>query len=320
MKSLRSVLSAVLATFWAVILFGGCGESPTGSRNSGDLRMPPEETSASTAGSATTTVVVNCPEQIFVGEERMCSAIVIVDGVLSVRTVSWSSSNGNVVAVSGGTGTINGKKQGSASISACVTYPSSACGSDLVRVVAQVARIAISPYPVSVNPDFFVLVTAVAYDVNGNEIPNKPAVWSIDNNSTASLDQTAGGTVGVRGQALGSTTVRATIDGVSASAPVNVTEPSLTAYIQGPDDIWFPGTYTWEAMPFGGSGNYTYRWEITYDRYPGMWSSFGDEKTVSTRVEDNYMGSFSVRVTVMSGAKQVATELWVINHMLPPEW
>jgi hypothetical protein len=85
--------------------------------------------------------------------------------------------------------------------------------------------------------------------------------------------------------------------------------PSLTASISGPGTITAKGTYTWEAMPSGGSGGYTYAWSIFYPGSGASWS-LGTAKTQSKTVyaDDE---EFELRVTVRSGTSGTTATLLV---------
>jgi hypothetical protein len=85
--------------------------------------------------------------------------------------------------------------------------------------------------------------------------------------------------------------------------------PPLTAYIDGPDVITSKGTYTWEAMPAGGVGGYTYAWSIYYPATATGWS-LGTAKTQTKTVyaDDE---EFELRVTVRSGSQATTTTLLV---------
>ena len=71
---------------------------------------------------------------------------------------------------------------------------------------------------VSVSPGQSAQLTARAYDQYGNQISGKTATWSIDDPGIAIISSSGV----VTGQALGSTTARATIDGVAGAGTVSV--------------------------------------------------------------------------------------------------
>src|SRR5436190_8638317 len=85
--------------------------------------------------------------------------------------------------------------------------------------------------------------------------------------------------------------------------------PSLAAYIAGPSSITAKGTYTWEAMPSGGSGGYTYAWPLHYPA-TGSLQTLGTAKTQTKTVyaDDD---AFELRVTVTSGSGSTSATLSV---------
>jgi hypothetical protein len=85
--------------------------------------------------------------------------------------------------------------------------------------------------------------------------------------------------------------------------------PPLTAYISGPGFITQKGTYTWTAMPSGGSGGYTYSWSIYYPR-TGYGYTMGTMKTQTKTVyaDDE---EFELRVTVRSGSSSITATMVV---------
>lgn len=89
---------------------------------------------------------------------------------------------------------------------------------------------------------------------------------------------------------------------------------AISAYVDGPYELYSRGPHTWEAFPSGGNGTFTYQWEVKWDLDPnGTWISTGTDKTTSFTVED-YMGDFELRVKVTSGS-EVAYAYWYVNNM-----
>lgn len=85
--------------------------------------------------------------------------------------------------------------------------------------------------------------------------------------------------------------------------------PSVAAYIAGPGTIKLKGTYTWEAMPSGGSGGYTYAWSLYYPATGALYT-LGTTKTQTKTVfaDDE---EFEMRVTVTSGGASTTATLSV---------
>lgn len=86
----------------------------------------------------------------------------------------------------------------------------------------------------------------------------------------------------------------------------------LSVVIVGPSLITAEGTYTWEAMPDGGDGPYSYRWEFRPSGDPTWYLVGSNSKTYSTFVSANDAPSFELRVTTTSSDNQSASDThWV---------
>jgi hypothetical protein len=85
--------------------------------------------------------------------------------------------------------------------------------------------------------------------------------------------------------------------------------PSRVASISGPTKITAKGMYTWEALPSGGSGGYTYAWSLYYPA-TGRLLTLGTGKTQTKTVfaDDDL---FELRVTVTSGSASTTATLSV---------
>ena len=109
-----------------------------------------------------------------------------------------------------------------------------ACGSDTEPDLG-VARVALQPEHPSVGVDQTVQMSATAFDASDQPIPNTVASWRVADVSRATVS-TSGLVTGV---AVGSTTVSATIGGVSGSTDLTVTAstPSLATLGVTPDVV-----------------------------------------------------------------------------------
>lgn len=217
----------------------------------------------------------------------------------------WSSSNPSVASVSAG-GLVEMRSVGYAYITATVDGVG---GTVLVQVLAKpvVTTVQITPSSANIQVGQSQQLTAKAYDQNGNLISGKTATWSIDHSSVASI--TSGGSV--QGVAVGSTTARATIDGVTASASVTV-QPQFSVTIDGPTAVFSPGTYQWTASPSGGNGSYTYRWYM--EGYSGK-QALGTASTQSLWMDENTSGYTILTVEVTSGTQTVTGYTTVCNFI-----
>ena len=104
----------------------------------------------------------------------------------------------------------------------------------------------------------------------------------------------------VTGVAVGTTTVTATIAGVTASVPVTV-YPSFSVGITGPLYIWTEGWNDWQATASGGNGTFSYLWYVLPD------GQSGNTLLGSSSQQSLFVGaldpSFDLNVDVTSGGR-----------------
>jgi uncharacterized protein YjdB len=134
---------------------------------------------------------------------------------LTDRAIVWSSSNqavatvstsGLVTAVAPGTSTITAASEGKTSTS--------------IVTVAQgaVAKVVVSPNPVTMMAGQSAQLALSARDASGNVLAGKSAVWSSSNTAVATV--ASDGTV--KAITAGSATITATVDGVSGTTALTV--------------------------------------------------------------------------------------------------
>jgi hypothetical protein len=191
-----------------------------------------------------------------------------------------------------------------------------ACGEGLttlapdspLRSTGVVSQVVVTPNPVSLSTGQNVQLTARAYDANGVQITGKTATWSSSSPSVASVS--ASGVV--TGNAGGSATIYAGIDGVYGSASANVTAAvPLTVSINGPQFIHSAGSYLWEAVPSGGNGTYSYTWTLEVQHsQPTFWGTAPD---VGMYVDSGSSPYLYWTVTVTSGGQTAYAEKYVCN-------
>ena len=170
-----------------------------------------------------------------------------------------------------------------------------------------VSTVQVTPSPVSLQVGQSRQLTAKAYDQYGQLMSGKTATWSIDHSSIATLS--SGGSL--QGVSLGSTTARATVDGVTGTASVTV-QPQLSVSISGPLTVNSPGQQTWTATASGGSGTYTYRWSVEWNTSPTP-DILGTSDTESFYVDEYTPTYFIVAVEVTSGGQTVVNQVGVCN-------
>ena len=93
-----------------------------------------------------------------------------------------------------------------------------------------------------------------------------------------------------------------------------VTPPpsTLSAYIDGPSEIYAAGTHSWSAYASGGNGSYTYQWQYSVT---GTWTNVGTNSPTYSRFVSGTAPSFSLRVIVTSGGvSYTSPEFWVYKE------
>lgn len=178
------------------------------------------------------------------------------------------------------------------------------------RSSGTVSRVDVTPSSVSLSVGHTVQLTARAYDANGVEITGKTATWSSSSPSVATVN-TSGV---VTGNAAGSATVYAGIDGVYGSASISVTSSDYSVSISGPEFIFSEGTHTWNAVFTGDPGARYTEWRINWGGdYSDEYVAVGTGDTFSLNVS-SCDPDFDLRVVVHSqtlGIRQA--DIYVLN-------
>jgi uncharacterized protein YjdB len=136
---------------------------------------------------------------------------------LSGLEITWRTGDPGRATVSS-TGLVTGIGVGSTLVEAVVEGVAGSTEVDVELPVAPVASISLAPTTLKVAPSRFAQFTPTLLDAAGNEVTGRAIEWSSADLSVATVDQ-AGVVVG---NAAGSTTVSATIDGKVAMATVEV--------------------------------------------------------------------------------------------------
>ncbi|WP_284352167.1 beta strand repeat-containing protein [Roseisolibacter agri] len=138
---------------------------------------------------------------------------------LTGRAVTWSSGAPGIASVSAN-GEVRGLASGTALILARVE---GASGTVTVRVDrAPAASVTVSPATASIVVGDSAGLGATVRDASGALLGDRLVTWSSASNAIATVSNTGV----VKGVAAGTTTVRATVDGVSGSATVTITAPA----------------------------------------------------------------------------------------------
>jgi uncharacterized protein YjdB len=171
--------------------------------------------------------------------------------VLTGRTVTWSSDNGSVAAVSG-TGLVTASSAGTATITATSEGKSGTASVTVSSI--PVSSVTVSPATASLVVGQTVQLTATPKDANGNPLLGRPVTWQSSDNTIASVS--ASGLVsGVA--AGGPVTITATSEGQSGTATVNVTVAPVAAVTVTPSSasVATGQTVQLTATPKDANGN-----------------------------------------------------------------
>jgi hypothetical protein len=207
MIKLRNATTAVLVALSAA----SCSDLPTATQRSQTQPHAPR---------AAMYLGISCPQStLTVGTGMRCYAQTYNGTYVS----AWWGSSNTSVATTGSGGAVYSVGAGTATIYASWSDGYQAySGTRVITVVAAqpavVSRVTVTS--ATVEPGGSVQLVARAYDANNNQITGKTATWSIDDPAIASI--TSGGVA--TGQSIGSTTARATIDGVAGAGTVTVEE------------------------------------------------------------------------------------------------
>ncbi len=150
--------------------------------------------------------------------------------VLTGRAVTWLSSNDAIARVTS-TGLVLGSAPGSASITATAGDKNGTAAVTVTGTVATpppgggpvtVARVAVQPSPTAgVRLNENLQLTVTAFDAANNIITGRTVAWTSNNTGIAGVDNTGK----VRGNAVGTATISATVDGRTGSTSVTVEAP-----------------------------------------------------------------------------------------------
>lgn len=252
-------------------------------------------------------VTVCCGTTMYVGTSvtMYVTAYDQSNAVIQNPSATWSSSNNAVAWVSAG-GIVQAVSPGYVWITATVDGASNAVQ---VQVLPQpvVTTVQITPSSPAVQVGQSYQLTATPYDQNGKPISGKTATWTIDHSSVASIS--SGGML--QGVSVGSTTVRATINGVTGTASVTV-QPVLTVSINGPLWINTPGQQTWTASASGGNGTYSYRWYVEWNTSPHIYE-LTTGSTASFYVDEYTPSYFILYAEVTSGGQTAVAQAGICN-------
>ncbi|MDB4947955.1 MAG: Ig domain protein group 2 domain protein [Gemmatimonadetes bacterium] len=161
---------------------------------------------------------------------------------------TWKSGDTLVAAVSA-TGLVTGVAGGDVHVSAFA--PTGVEGLSLVRVVAPVASVQVTPDSATVAVGGFVTLGVTVRDSSGNPV-SRPVAWSSTDSAVASVDAFGD----VTGVAPGTAVVQATSEGSSGSAVVTVVpstgpaSPVVTRIVASPDSLVMRSLYEYASLTY----------------------------------------------------------------------
>jgi len=152
------------------------------------------------------------------------------------NSVTWSSGDTTVLSLSNATGTrgqATALALGTANVQAAL---SGVTGTAAVTVTApRLVSIAVTPNPASVPVGVSLSLAATAtYADQSTQDVTATATWTVANSAIATVGNVGSAAGQVTGVKVGSTTVTATLSGVSGSATVTVANPSLVSITVAP--------------------------------------------------------------------------------------
>ena len=200
---------------------GTCGQfTVTATSTPGNLTASASVNVACAAPVATVTIAPASVNLQIGQTSQLTATLTDANGnVLTGRTVTWSSDNGNVATVSG-TGLVTAGSAGTANITA---MSEGKTGTASVTVSnTPVASVTVSPATASLTVGQTAQLTATTKDANGNILSGRPVTWSTSNGSVATVSSS--GLVTAAG--AGSATITATSEGKSGTATITVTAPT----------------------------------------------------------------------------------------------
>jgi hypothetical protein len=159
--------------------------------------------------------------------------------------VQWSSADSTIATVSG-TGAVVARAAGTASILASSGGKASLAKINVAtKTPAPVGSVSIVLNDSTLNAGQLAHATATTIDINGQVVSGRSITWSVDDPSVISAVSTSGDKANVTGRHQGTTTLRATCEGKSASVPVVVaTSPVQTVTVVLAATTIFPGQTT----------------------------------------------------------------------------
>ena len=184
--------------------------------------------------------------------------------MISGKTFTWTSSSTSVATVNA-SGLATGVDAGSTTITATVDGVSGTATLTVTESPPVVARVALSPSSVSIEEGGTQQFGATAYDSDNTMISGKTFVWTSSSTSVATVNSSGLAT----GVDAGSTTITATVDGVSGTATLTVTEspPVVARVAVSPSSVSIEegGTHRFSATAYDSDNTMISRQDLCLD-------------------------------------------------------
>ena len=217
-------------------------------------------------------------------------------------SATWSSSTASVSVsnVSGRNGLATALAVGTAQVQASF---GGQVGSGTVTVIqAVLTKITVTPNPLAVVLKLKAPLTATgSYQNAADQDITSQVAWTVTDSTIASVSNATGTAGQVTGNAIGTTTVTATLNSISGQATVNVSNPTLTSITVLPQG---PSVTAGTKQPFTATGNYDNN--TTFDlTTQATWTS----SNISVAQESNAAGSNGVATTFVAGTVTISAAL-----------
>jgi hypothetical protein len=225
------------------------------------------------------------------------------------REVTWSSSNAAVATVDG-SGSVTGRAAGSAVIRAT---SEGKVGQATVTVTAApvaeavVASVTVNPASASIRVGETPSFSATVRDASGSVLTGRSISWSSTNTAVATISSTGV----VTGIAVGTTSIRATSDGITGSATLTVSAATLQSLVLTPASVTLASGATRQFSVSGvWSDGATAAPAVTYSATGGMISATGLYSAGQTA------GTYRV-IAVQQGGTRADTSTVVVTVTAP---
>jgi uncharacterized protein YjdB len=219
-------------------------------------------------------------------------------------SATWSSNATTIVGISnaaGQQGQATALAVGSASVTASL---SGVVGTASVTVSSSpLVSIAVAPNPANVVLGLSVPLTATGtYQSGATQDITAQVAWTVIASSVASISNAAGTSGQITGVAVGTTTATATLNGISGTTTVNVSQPTLQSIVVSPAAP--PSIAAGVGQPFTATANYGNGTAVDVTTQV-TWSS----SSIAVAQVSNATGSNGVAATLTAGTSTITATL-----------